>query len=320
MNPGVQYSMRFMNLFDGLRIAFGTGRGQWVKRPLRREDIVDHLNGKGDGVGIGPLRADNTVKFAAIDLDEPDFEAARQMQRYIPGTSYIERSRSGNAHVWVFFAEPLEAWVAMGILKMATEAVGKQHVEVFPKNHDFQMVVFGNYINLPYHGDSRPILGAEPPSDFNQPESYTYLTLQEFLSAAESSLNDPEDWRKKARFLMIDEPKPRNVGSFGEAPFLHICAKHIIEEGIGVGEGNRNGVFFMLAKCLSNWSEVDHDEALMMMRSVNRESPDPLPDSELRRILGNAERGRYTSTGCDDPLVLPYAHPDCPIAYPKDRR
>jgi hypothetical protein len=79
------------------------------------------------------------------------------MQEYIPGTSFIERSRSGNAHVWVFFSEPLEAWVAMGILKEATSGGGKQHVEVFPKNHDFAKVKLGNYINLPYHGSDRPI-------------------------------------------------------------------------------------------------------------------------------------------------------------------
>lgn len=311
MSTVFEYVRPFRELFSGLDTAFGTGKGQWIKRPPRSEDFLDHLQGKGTGIGIGPLRPDNTVKFAAIDLDEPDFEAAMQMQKYIPGTSFIEESRSGNAHVWVFFAAPIEAWVAMGILKLATEAVGKDHVEIFPKNHDFQMVRVGNYINLPYHGDSRKILNAGYSDE-------RFLTLPQFLAATQGgSLNDPDAWRKKARWLQISEPKPRNEGAFGESPSLHICAERIIDEGVPIGEGNRNGVFFMLAKCLSNWREVDHDEALMMLRSVNEESPDPLPDSEIRRILSNAERGRYTSTGCDDPLVLPYAHPDCPIAYPR---
>jgi hypothetical protein len=51
-----------------------------------------------------------------------------------------------------------------------------------------------------------------------------------------------------------------------------------------------------------------------MLRELNASSPDPISDYELKRILGNAERGEYTSTGCDDPLFQPYAHPDCPIA------
>jgi hypothetical protein len=303
---------RFRRLFSGLDEAFGTGEGRWVKRPPRPEDFIDHLNGVGPGIGIGPLRPDNTVLFAAIDLDEPDFEAAREMQQYIPGPSFIERSRSGNAHVWVFFAEPLEAWVAMGLLKLATEAVGKDHVEVFPKNWDFQRVTFGNYINLPYHGNERPILFWRDTVQRFEP-----YDLDGFLLDAAMHRNDPEVWRKKARFMQLVDPATRkDGGEFGTAPNLHVCARRIIEDGLPIHEGNRNGVFFMLAKCLSNWSQVDHEEALELMLSVNDESPDPLPRSEIIRILGNAERGRYTSTGCDDALCLPYADPSCPIAFP----
>jgi hypothetical protein len=71
---------------------------------------------------------------------------------------------------------------------------------------------------------------------------------------------------------------------------------------------------------LSNWSEIDHDEALEMMVLVNEASPDRISPAELRRILSNAERGQFTSTGCDDPLVLPFSDPDCPIAHPEKRR
>jgi hypothetical protein len=72
-------------------------------------------------------------------------------------------------------------------------------------------------------------------------------------------------------------------------------------------------VYFALAKMLSNWSEIDSDEALNMMALVNDASPDPIPSSELRRILANAERGGFTSTSCDDPLVLEYRDPTCKI-------
>lgn len=308
---------RFRALFDGLDSAFGTGKGQWVKRPPQAQDFIDHLNGVGPGIGIGPLRPDNTVKFAAIDLDEPDFEAARLMQKYIPGVSWVERSRSGNAHVWTFFKEPIEAWVPMGILSYVIEAAGKKNVEVFPKNHNFAMVSLGNYINLPYHGSSRPVVGyyeAKVQSGREYPEG---LELQTFLELAHANRNDPDEWRAKAKFMLIDEPKPRGEGRFGEQNHLHICAAHIIDEGVPIHEGNRNAVFFMLAKCLSNWSQIDEDDALGFMQDVNELSPDPLSRSELKRILGNAVRGRYTSTGCDDPLVHPYADPTCPIAYPR---
>ena len=324
---------QFIDLFGGLdhvrRIgAFGTGRGQWIKRPLRPEDVVDHLAGRGVGIGVPPLDTNNTVMFAAIDLDEPDFDAAHEMATMLPGTAWIERSRSGNAHVWSFFREPLEAWVAMGIMKEATLAAGKSHVEVFPKNHDFAKVKFGNYINLPYHGQNRPIIhgshhdGIVDWEEFDPTgrELECEWPLDVFLTDAYATRNDPEEWRKKAKWLLIAPPDQRERSTeFGGQENLHICADWVIEhaEDNPVLEGHRAAVYFSLAKMLTNWKHCDHDEALQFMRSVNEASPDRVPDSELRRILGNVERGEYTSTGCDDPLFAPYAHPDCRIANPR---
>jgi len=316
---------RFAALFDGLDSAFGTGAGRWIKRPPRPEDWVAHLQGRGPGMGIAPLRPDNTVKFAAIDLDEPDFDAAREMQTYIPGASFIERSRSGNSHVWVFFKGPIEAWVPMGILREATIAAGKNHVEVFPKNHDFSRVKLGNYVNLPHHGKQRPTLELV---DYEAPDSIRcgefWLApqwLERFLEGAENSLNDPDDWRKRADWLQIHAPESRERSQqFGEADHLHICAEHVISGEAGpVTEGHRSVVYFSLAKMLTNCKHYDHDEVVEILRNVNEFSaPDSIPDSELLRIVGNAERGGFTSTGCDDPLFAPYAHPSCPIANPKE--
>jgi hypothetical protein len=309
----------FMELFGyadpsapNLVQAFGTGKGQWIKRRPAFSDFDAHLLGNGAGLGLPPLRLDGTVKFAAIDLDEPDFEAAREMQKYIPGPSFLERSRSGNAHVWVFFEPPIEAWVVRGILKEAILAAGKGAVEVFPKQDKLLEGMVGNYINLPYFGTDRPML--YPPGDQD-------ATLVEFLEDATVSLNDPVAWRKRAVWLQIVPPESRERGDnvFGEQSELHMCAEWIVGncEENPVIEGHRNAVFFALAKQMSNYVGFDHDEVWAMMRRVNAASPDPAPEAELKRILANAERGQYTSTDCDNPLVQPYCHPDCPIAFPK---
>jgi hypothetical protein len=297
--------------------AFGTGKGQWIKRPLRPDDWIDHLRGDGPGVGIPPLRRDGTVWFAAIDLDEPDFEAAKMMQDFIPGTSWIERSRSGNAHVWVFFTEPIEAWVVRGILKEAILAAGKGAVEVFPKQDQLREDMLGNYINLPYHGDTRPILHRL--SDFSKSGPGAHeVALDNFVAAAEDARNEPADWHKRARWLMIVPPELREKSAqeFGSKKELHMCAEWMLanRDENPVVEGHRNAVFFALAKQLSNYEGFDHDEVWMLMQQMNEASPDRAPDSELKRILHNAERGQYTSTDCDNPLVTPYCHPDCPIA------
>ena len=319
----------FIALFGGLedfRTAFGTGRGQWVKRPLGPADVCDHLDGRGAGIGLPPLRSDNTCVFAAIDLDEPDFAAALEMQKWLPGVTFIERSRSGNAHVWAFFKSPVEAWVPMGIMREACIAAGKPRVEVFPKNHDFAKVRLGNYINLPFHGDNRPVLmndyeSLSGPHDHTDKFGLSEYSLEGFVGQAAANLNDPAEWRKRARWLMIEPPEARErKAEFGKSQNLHICAEHILAhaEDNPVTEGHRAVVYFNLAKMLTNWSQIDHDEALDLMRGVNEAAGvDAIPDAELRRILGNAERGEYTSTGCDDPVFAPWAHPDCPIANPR---
>lgn len=309
--------------------AFGTGKGQWVKRPVELADIIRHLKGEGVGLGIPPLRKDGTVWFAAIDLDEPDFPAARDMQRFIPGDSWIERSRSGNAHVWVFFSAPIEAWVVRGILREAILAAGKGAVEVFPKQDRLLEGMVGSYINLPYFGDTRPVL--LDPGDVEEIEQHwhpdlqeaaiksaTEYELEEWVERATDSLNDPDKWRSRARWLMLVPPEQRLRSSdceFGENPNLHMCAEWMLanRDSNPLVEGHRNAVFFALARQLSNYAGFDHDEAWHMMQLMNESSLDPAPESEMRRILFNAERGRYTSTGCDDPLVQPYCHPACQI-------
>lgn len=310
-----ELASRFIELFGGLEDskaigAFGTGEGRWVKRPLRAADVYDHIRGDGPGIGVPPLRPDNTCVFAAIDLDEPDFDAAFDMQEFIPGPSFVERSRSGNAHVWVFFESPIEAWVPKGILEFATRAAGKEHVEVFPKNHDFRRVKLGNYINLPFHGSSRPILGiADPGNERVDMDLMTFL----FLIAK----NDPEAWRKRAARLQIVEPKPREAA--GEFADLHMCAQWIVDGATSgerpITEGHRAAVYFALSKMLRNCEWMDDEESWELVKECNGASPDPFPGAELRRMFDNA--GSFRSTGCDDPLVAPFTHPECPIANPR---
>lgn len=304
---------KFVSLFDGRKDAYGTGEGRWVKKKVTETAFYNHLYGYGTGLGIAPLMDDGTVKFAAIDLDEPDFDAAREMQVYLPGTSWVERSRSGNAHVWVFFNDPIAAWVVRGIMKEAILGAGKGAVEIFPKQDALMAGMLGNYINLPYYrGSERPVL--KPGTDEPMP-------FVDFADKATASRNDPIAWRRRAEWLMIRPPEKREPSGieFGEQPSLHICAEHIIaeREHNPVMEGHRSVVYFSLAKMLLNYEGFDEDEAWHMMELVNQASPDALSGSELRRIFNNAHRGKFTSTGCDDVLMQPYAHPDCPIAFPK---
>ena len=291
----------FMTLFAGRTDAWGTGRGE-VKRGAVTPALYEaHLAGKGEGLGVFPLLDEAVVNFAVIDLDEPDFRAARDMQDLLPGVTWLEESRSGNAHVWAFFTEPCEAWVARGLMREATVAIDKPRVEVFPKQDRLMEGMVGNYINLPYFGNTRPMLDAASSTEF-----------------VERALlrNDPESWRKRARFMGLAAPEEREQHSeFGDQAKLHACAEHIIANRFDnpIREGHRNTVYFNVAKQLLNWREIDEDEAWDLLCELEGASPDRVPEKELRRLFENAKRGEWVSTGCDDPLMGPYILDDCPI-------
>lgn len=304
---------RFMRLFSGLETSYGTGIGGWVHQPPTFEVYKAHLEGKGPGLGIAPLRKDATVSFAAIDLDEPDFDTAEALRDLLPGTAFIEESRSGNAHIVVFFASPAPAWVPRGIMREACAAVGKHHVEVFPKQDKLRLGMVGNYINLSYFGETRFVV--DRPKGHTQ---WSAISLPVFLDRAEASLNNPSDWMKRAHWLGIPSPddrQQREQREFGTQSVLHICAEYVLanRDTNPVVAGHRAVVYFALSKMFSNCNQYSAEEALAMLGMINDASPDPIPEAELTRIYTNAERGQFTSTGCDDPLFEPYRHPECKI-------
>lgn len=298
-----------MAFFAGRTDVYGTNAGP-VEHAEPTEAVYSrHLSGEA-GIGIFPMLDENTVCFAAIDLDEPNFELARTMQKLIPGQSWIERSRSGNAHVWVFFDYPCPAWAARTVLRGATEAVGRPDVEIFPKQDGLRKGGIGNYINLPYCGDERWMLDPDQPVDANLPLELTY-----FLTTAKRQ--DPESWERRARQLGGKPPEERDRSSdWGTSPMLHICAKKIIEERETnpLTPGHRHQVLFHLACQLLNYRDFDEEEAWEWTKAVNEAATKPLLFHELERLFNNARDGQFTSTGCDDPVMQPYVHPDCPIA------
>lgn len=302
----------FASLFRGRVDAYGTGAGPVERKPLTIEEYANHLAGAGEGIGVFPMLDTNEVYFCAIDLDEPDFDLARTMQKLIPGTSWIERSRSGNAHVWVFFEDSCPAWAARTILMGATEAVGRPEVEIFPKQDKLRKggskPSVGNYINLPYHGRERPILV----------DDGTEFEVELFIDGAIAERQDPEAWVRRARRLGGKPPEERATTSdWGTSPMLHMCAEKIIAERQEnpIREGNRHIVLFNIAKQCLNYEGFSEDEAKHWVEDVNRCSERPLPQFEIDRLFDNAVEGRFTSTGCDDPVMQPYTHPDCPIAH-----
>jgi len=68
------------------------------------ETYAQHL--AGATIGVYPL-VGTVCFFAAIDIDSNDLGLVRRAAELVPQPNYIERSRSGNYHIWMFFAEPV---------------------------------------------------------------------------------------------------------------------------------------------------------------------------------------------------------------------
>lgn len=310
------HAERFQKLFDGRQDAFGVDRGGIVKKPVQRRHYLDHIRGEiGAAIGVFPLRDDHTVRFAAIDLDEPNFDLACDLaDLYLPGVAWVERSRSGNAHVWVFFESDCPAWVARGQLRGALRAAQRPEVEVFPKQAELLPGMVGNYINLPYYGDER--LMVHRSGDERQFEGAGGYTLDGFLDDAEENRIDPQHWLDLCRADGIQPPGQREDSEWGTRARPHRCATYMLEHAHDnpVRTGHRNVVFFSLAKMLLNCEQYDLAETIEIVQMYNEASPDEVPRRDVRHIVLNAEKGRFTSTGCDDPLMQPYADPDCEIA------
>jgi hypothetical protein len=303
------------SLFDGRKDIFGLGKGR-VERvesgkvfPESCWDslFMSHLRGEANAdLGIYLVRDDNTVTFCCVDIDEPNFELAREVAETMPTDyAWIEKSRSGNFHCWAFFDEPLEAWAARAVLRGVIVAVGQPALEIFPKQDFLREGMVGNYVSIPWHGEERPII--EGALGMAQVRS-------KWLEYADAHRTAADEWRRRARAL---GGKPRSAAGseeFGARNSLHKCASYIFEHRADnqLVPGHRATVLFNVAKQCANCRHYDEAETVRFVEAINQAGTDPIQSREVERFVRNAFQGEFTSTGCDQ--MTAYASPDCGIA------
>lgn len=204
---------RFAALFDGFKQRFGRydvagdardgekvqGKARTVDRPLTIDLYEKHLEGKV-GIGVIPLREDDTVSFAAIDIDVYNREDREKRAlthedvalALFDSPLIVTRSKSNGIHVWLFAHKPVSAECAVGYLHSVAASLGVAGTEVFPKqtsranDHDI-----GNWINLPYFG--RTTRQAVVPSSESGVTSFRDLGFDEFLEVAETAALTVDD-------------------------------------------------------------------------------------------------------------------------------
>jgi len=157
----------FASLFRGRTDAHGQVN-ECIYEPVTLKHYEKHLYGEVN-LGIYFVLDDSTCHFAAIDLDEKDFNKAKAIRDELIKNSipaYITASKSKGFHIYCFAFERFET---VEIRRVLQHTLIKLNIkaEVFPKQDYHQpndpdgTKHPGSYINLPCFGYTRPFLSGD---------------------------------------------------------------------------------------------------------------------------------------------------------------
>lgn len=287
----VAFVDQFRELFKGRESFYGQyGDGaekkiQTLKGAAPLEAWERHIRGEGPYLGQVPIRLDNTCYFGAIDIDDDGIDhqplAAKVKEFKLP--LIVCRSKSGGAHLYVFFREPVPAPIVVKTLKLWSAMLGhKQNadgraVEIFPKQTAIRPKDSGNWINLPYYGadkSTRKAINADGKE----------LTLAEFIAVAELLMV-----QNAAALSEIQSP---DQGIFAHGP---PCLQKL--HTIGYEEGSRNNGLYNVAVFFKMAREDDWKNAV---REYNISSfTPPLKPGEVDTIIASVDRRDY-AYNCDE--------------------
>ena len=160
---------KFIEIFSGLSIAYGKfipedkndagklqGKNQIIREPngLPEKLWEDHLNGVAS-LGIIPINENNECRWGCIDIDKYNGFNHLQLIKKIREHGLpliVFKSKSGGAHVFMFFTVPVKASLVQSRLKEFASFLGCASSEIFPKQVKLLLDKgqTGNYLNLPY--------------------------------------------------------------------------------------------------------------------------------------------------------------------------
>lgn len=289
--------MRIASLFSGYEKAYGqfslkqekkndkqAGRALTIRGAVTEELWKEHLAGGEKGLGIIPLREDDSVVWGAIDVDQYNLDHA-DLERKIKGLNLpliVIRSKSGGAHCCLFCKEPLPATDVQAALTDWAARLGHAGCEIFPKQTSrVNENDIGNWLNMPYYHAEKTIRFAY--KDGQQ------LSLDEFCDYAESM-------KVGAEALEI-KTAPETDKIFYEGP---PCLQHLYGSG-GFPEGQRNSGLYNAAVYLrKRYPEGWQDRVMEYNQKMC--SP-PLGLQEVNALVKSVSNKNY-EYGCKQPPIV----------------
>ena len=288
-------AQRFFERFKGLTRAHGSyqtvgninvkgkvsGQARTLKEPVTIETWEDHLAGK-TGLGIVPIDDENFCHFGAIDVDIYNLDlAALEAQIVRVGLPLVVcRTKSGGAHLYLFFSEPTLATFVRDQLMEWAVLLGYPQVEIFPKQGELGGEDdIGSWINMPYFAGARTTRYGIKKGEALSPE--------EFLTYAASFLTTTKAIKK----LKLTTDKEL----VGGPP----CLQHLARAGFPEGTRNK-GLFNLAIFCKMKHGDGWQAKAEEMNK---RYLIPPLKDKEVEGTLKSVGRKDYFYK-CNEPPIL----------------
>lgn len=270
----------FVELFAGNTSAYGSEQGSCVHAELTADNYRMHLTGD-QPIGVYPLIYQDgewLVHWGCVDLDvksdhkrrwdydtsDEAFIAARNLRMALAVLgidSFIESTKSGGYHVWVF----AEAWVpAADMRRTLLVACGLADVpptEVNPKSEGFSdPTSLGNYVRLPYPSWEQGVVNRPIIDDEHQ-----YLMFPEFIDLAYSTRVGQETLAQTALLWRPEAPLGRSYEAVGTrvptiAGTLSRRLQAVIQNG-PLRHDDRSGWLYYVARLCAD-DGIQEDEAI----------------------------------------------------------
>lgn len=252
--------------------------------------FADHLRGYGPYLGVIPIMQDGLCWFGALDIDDSgiDHKALAQKVHDLNLPLVVCRSKSGGAHLYIFFSEPVDAALVQQKLTEWCVALGHaknpddRKTEIFPKQKRLKAKEKGSWINLPYYkeGDTaRPAINRDG----------TTLPLELFLTVAEM---------KRVNETALRDMRASGADPFDDGP---PCLKAL--HATGFPSGSRNNGLYNVA-CYFKLAFADDWQD--RVREYNQQHFDPpKPSSEVEPLIKSVEQRDYIYK-CDELPLQPH--------------
>lgn len=288
----------FSKLFNGLKRAYGTyevngekagkkiGKAKTVQEAVTTGLWEGHLEGN-KAIGITPIRDDNTAGFGAIDIDDyKDFDVKGLLQKIkelgLPLVPTYSKSRG--VHLWLFLNEPVSAALVRDKLRKMAVSLGHGTAEVFPKQDSIvaEKGDIGNWINMPYFGDSRKLIY----QNTNKEGS-----LENFIETA-TNKQVTREWLLKWDIAHKED--------FNDGP---PCLQHIATSGFP--NGTRNVGLYNIGVYLKKSDPYTWQE-LIVKANFDYMDP-PLQQNEVNDLIKSLRKKDYQYT-CKQPPCKEYCN------------